>query len=247
MTTAHSTNHPTLVFRPAQERFHSVRDWLESWHSFSFAGHHDPNWMGFGPLLVINDDTISAGRGFGMHSHRDMEIITVMIEGELQHQDSAGNSGVIEAGDVQRMSAGTGIMHSEINASAQPCRLLQIWIEPNHQGLEPAYEQRRIAITDQHWIPVLDPNNSKAMAIARPVQLWRLKLAQSESIPLPELGYPQAWIQMIKGKISISGETAASQSDLMQGDGLGFHPSHAGIRQIHSSSNQTDLLLFGLS
>ena len=203
--------------------------------------------MGFGPLLVINDDTISAGRGFGMHSHRDMEIITVMIEGELQHQDSAGNSGVIEAGDVQRMSAGTGIMHSEINASAQPCRLLQIWIEPNHQGLEPAYEQRRIAITDQHWIPVLDPNNSKAMAIARPVQLWRLKLAQGESIPLPELAYPQAWIQMIKGKISISGEIAASQSDLVQGDGLGFHPSQAGIRHIHSSSNQTDLLLFGLN
>jgi redox-sensitive bicupin YhaK (pirin superfamily) len=203
--------------------------------------------MGFGPLLVINDDTISAGRGFGMHSHRDMEIITVMIEGELQHQDSAGNSGIIEAGDVQRMSAGTGIMHSEINASEKPCRLLQIWIEPNHQGLEPAYEQRRIAISDQLWIPVLDPNNSKAMAIARPVQLWRLKLAQGESIPLPELAYPQAWIQMIKGKISISGETAASQSDLVQGDGLGFHPAQAGINQIHSSSNQTDLLLFGLS
>ena len=148
--------------------------------------------MGFGPLRVINDDTISSCRGFGMHAHRDMEIITVMIEGELHHQDSAGNSGVIEAGDVQRMSAGTGIMHSEINTSEQPCRLLQIWIAPNHQGLEPAYEQRRIAITNQHWIPVLDPNNSEAMAIARPVQLWRLRLAQGESLGLPELTSPKA-------------------------------------------------------
>ncbi len=119
MTPPNNTNPPSLVFRPAQERFHSVLDWLESWHSFSFAGHHDPARMGFGPLRVINDDTIAAGRGFGMHSHHDMEIITVMIEGELQHQDSEGNSGVIQAGDVQRMSAGTGIMHSERNESEQ--------------------------------------------------------------------------------------------------------------------------------
>ena len=241
------TNHPALVFRPAQERFHSVLDWLDSWHSFSFADHHDPDWMGYGPLRVINDDTISAGRGFGMHPHRDMEIITVMIEGELQHQDSAGNSGVIQAGDVQRMSAGTGIRHSEINESEQSCRLLQIWIEPSQQGLAPAYEQRRIALTDQTWIPVLDPHNREAMAIARPIQLWRLRLAQGKSIQLPDLAYPQAWLQMINGAISISGANAASLSNLGRGDGLGFYPAQAGINQIHSSSNQTDLLLFGLN
>ena len=247
MTPPSNTCHPSLVFRPAQERFHSANNWLESWHSFSFAGHHDPNWMGFGPLRVINDDTISAGRGFGMHSHHDMEIITVMIEGELQHQDSAKNHSVIQAGDVQRMSAGTGIMHSEINQSEQTCRLLQIWIEPSQQGLEPAYEQRTIALTDQEWIPVLDPNNSEAMAIARPIQLWRLRLAHGKSIQLPKLAYPKAWIQMINGAISISGGTAASPSNLCQGDGLGFHPTQAKMSQIHSSSNQTDLLLFGLS
>ena len=125
MTSPNNTSHPPLVFRPAHERFRSALDWLESWHSFSFAGHHDPNLMGFGPLLVINDDTISAGRGFGMHAHRDMEIITVMIEGELHHQDSAGNHGVIQAGDLQRMSAGTGIMHSKsikANRLAGCCR-----------------------------------------------------------------------------------------------------------------------------
>ena len=247
MTPPNSINHPSPLFRPAQERFHSVLDWLDSWHSFSFADHHDPDWMGYGPLRVINDDPISAGRGFGMHPHRDMEIITVMIEGELQHQDSAGNSGVIQAGDVQRMSAGTGIRHSEINKSEQSCRLLQIWIEPSQQGLAPAYEQRRIALTDQTWIPVLDPHNRESMAIVRPIQLWRLRLAQGKSIQLPDLAYPQAWLQMINGAISISGANAASLLNLGRGDGLGFYPAQAGINQIHSSSNQTDLLLFGLN
>ena len=246
MTPPNNTNPPSLVFRPAQERFHSVLDWLESWHSFSFAGHHDPDWMGFGPLRVINDDTIAAGRGFGMHSHHDMEIITVMIEGELQHQDSEGNSGVIQAGDVQRMSAGTGIMHSERNESEQTCRLLQIWIEPSRLALEPAYEQRRMALADQGWTSVLDPDRNEAMAIARPVQLWRTKLANNESLSLPQLAFSMAWIQMINGEISISSETSASQADLRRGDGLGFHPSQAKMNQIHSSSDQTDLLLFGL-
>jgi redox-sensitive bicupin YhaK (pirin superfamily) len=247
MTPPNNTNHPPLVFRPAHERFRSALDWLESWHSFSFAGHHDPNWMGFGPLRVINDDTISAGRGFGMHSHRDMEIITVMIEGELHHQDSAGNHGVIRAGDVQRMSAGTGIMHSEINESEQACRLLQIWIEPSQQGLPPAYEQRKIALTKQQWIPVLDPNDHTAMAVARPIQLWRLQLAQGESIQLPGLGSPMAWIQILNGDISISSETKASPSELHRGDGLGFRPNQTRFSRIQSLSNQTDLLLFGLS
>ncbi|MBM5828691.1 MAG: pirin family protein, partial [Cyanobacteria bacterium M_surface_7_m2_040] len=104
-----------LVLRPAAERFHSQLDWLDSWHSFSFSSHYDPAWMGFGPLRVINDDTIAAGRGFGMHPHRDMEIITVMVQGELHHRDSMGHVEVLRAGEVQRMSAGTGVVHSEIN------------------------------------------------------------------------------------------------------------------------------------
>ena len=102
----------TPVFRPGPERFHSQLDWLDSWHSFSFSSHFDPAWMGFGPLRVINDDTIAAGRGFGMHSHNDMEIVTVMVEGELTHHDSMGNGEVLRAGEVQRMSAGTGVVHS---------------------------------------------------------------------------------------------------------------------------------------
>ncbi|NBW61961.1 MAG: pirin family protein [Synechococcaceae bacterium WB4_1_0192] len=131
-----------LVFRPAAARFHSQFDWLDSWHTFSFASHHDPAWIGFGPLRVINDDRIAAGRGFGMHPHRDMEIVTVMVEGQLNHRDSMGHAEVLRAGEVQRMSAGTGVVHSEINEGHQPCRLLQIWIEPSLAGLAPAYEQK---------------------------------------------------------------------------------------------------------
>lgn len=126
-----------LVLRPAAERFQSRQGWLDSWHSFSFADHHDPAWMGFGPLRVINDDRIAAGRGFGMHTHRDMEIVTVMVEGALDHQDSIGHRSSLRAGEVQRMSAGTGIVHSEINGTAESCRLLQIWIEPSRRGPSP--------------------------------------------------------------------------------------------------------------
>ena len=126
-----------LRHRPAGERFLSRNDWLESWHSFSFGGHDDPSWRGFGPLRVINDDRIAAGRGFGLHPHRDMDIITVMVEGQLNHQDSLGSSGRLIAGDVQAMAAGTGIHHSEVNGGASPCRLLQIWIEPAASNLPP--------------------------------------------------------------------------------------------------------------
>ena len=122
MTTTPQRNLGRL--RPAAERFHSQLDWLDSWHSFSFSHHHDPDWMGFGPLRVINDDTIAPGQGFGMHPHQSMEIITVMVEGELTHQDSMGHREVLRAGEVQRMSAGRGVVHSEINQSAAPCRCL---------------------------------------------------------------------------------------------------------------------------
>ena len=247
MTTPPRRSHQSLVFRPAENRFHSVSDWLDSWHSFSFAGHHHPDWMGFGPLRVINDDTISAGRGFGMHSHQDMEIITVMIEGKLTHQDSTGQRGVIQAGDVQRMSAGTGIMHSETNESDQACRLLQIWIEPNRSGLAPAYEQRRIALTDHDWTSVLDPNRNDCMAIERPMQLWRTQIAHDETIHLPELFCHQAWMQMIEGHITLSNQNGSTILDLYRGDGVGFHPLQSGMSQIRSHRDQTDLLLFALN
>ena len=144
------------VFRPAAERFHSQLDWLDSWHTFSFSSHYDPAWLGFGPLRVINDDTIAAGRGFGMHPHSDMEIMTVLEEGQLHHRDSLGHAEVLRAGEVQCMSAGSGVRHSEVNGGSVPCRLLQIWIEPSSTGIAPAYEQKPYPI-GKAWTALLDP------------------------------------------------------------------------------------------
>ncbi len=235
-----------LVLRPAAERFHSHGGWLDSWHSFSFADHFDPAWMGFGPLRVINDDRIAAGHGFGMHPHRDMEIVTVMVEGALDHQDSIGHRRTLQAGEVQRMSTGTGIVHSEINSSDQSCRLLQIWIEPSAKGSSPSYDQRAFP-SDPGWTLLLDPEgDGGAMAIQRPVRVWRGCPETGSSLPLPLAADGQGWIQMIAGELelSIQGPAGVRSGRLRQGDGLGLATGlSASIRALQPG---TDLLCFEL-
>ncbi|MEB3172461.1 MAG: pirin family protein [Cyanobacteriota bacterium] len=238
-----------LVWRPAAERFHSQIDWLDSWHSFSFSSHYDPAWMGFGPLRVINDDRIAAGRGFGMHPHRDMEIVTVMVEGQLNHRDSMGHAEVLRAGEVQRMSAGTGVVHSEVNEGDTPCRLLQIWIEPSTAGIAPAYEQKPFAI-GEGWTLLLDPERTGgAMAIHRPVRLWRAQPSRGVGLALPPLApAAQGWLQLITGGGQLRLGAEAAALPLNRGDGLGFGTGQgeAASAWFEPGDQGADLLLFEL-
>jgi redox-sensitive bicupin YhaK (pirin superfamily) len=227
------------MVRRAAERFHTQLDWLDSWHSFSFGHHHDPAWMGFGPLRVINDDTIAAGGGFGLHPHRDMEIVTVMVDGELEHRDSLGHSERLRAAEVQRMSAGTGVLHSEINPTARPIRLLQIWIEPSRVGLPPSYEQKPFAC-GRGWTLLLDPDRREgALAIERPVRLWHACPGSGHVLPLPCSPGRLVWLQLISG-------TLLAPLDLQGGDGLGW-ASVAHSPALVAGDHGADLLLFELA
>ena len=245
----HSTNQtgaPPLILRPADERFHTQLDWLESWHSFSFGQHSDPSWMGFGPLRVINDDTIAAGRGFGMHPHRDMEIITVMVDGELTHADSIGHCEVLRAGEVQRMSAGTGIVHSEINKSDRPCRLLQIWIEPEQVGIEPVYDQQPIAIGSE-WTTLIHPDAPRdAMATASATRMWRARPELQGQLQLPADEDNALWIQVIDGMLELQCVDGVNYP-LKRGDGLGIVDATTGDYTLVGINGTADVLLLALN
>jgi redox-sensitive bicupin YhaK (pirin superfamily) len=203
--------------------------------------------MGFGPLRVINDDTIAAGRGFGMHPHRDMEIVTVMVEGQLNHRDSMGHAEVLRAGEVQRMSAGTGVVHSEVNEGSQACRLLQIWIEPSSPGIPPAYEQKPFAI-GAGWTPLLDPEGTGgAMAIHRPVRLWRAQPAAGQELPITLAAASQGWIQLIEGSGELALPGGQPALTLQRGDGLGFSADTPNTPlRLTAGAKGADLLLFEL-
>lgn len=248
-----STLPPGLRQRTAANRFHSSLDWLDSRHSFSFAGHDDPAWRGFGPLRVINDDRIAPGRGFGLHPHRDMEIVTVMVEGQLEHRDSLGHGAILRSGEVQRMTAGSGLMHSEHNPGPDPCRLLQIWIDPSRTGLAPSYEQTaRDCAPGSGWTRLIDPERREgSMAIARSVQIWRARPAHHDALVLPSAGPDRAWLQMIDGTLEVTLDRAEDRQHpahtltLGPGDGLGL-PAGAGVGRVRALSRDVDLLLFDL-
>ena len=236
-----------MKLRLSSERFHSQNDWLDSWHSFSFADHYSPDWTGFGPLRVINDDTIAAGHGFGMHPHRDMEIVTVMVAGRLTHRDSMGHEEVLNAGEVQRMSAGTGLVHSEMNRDASSCRLIQIWIAPRDNNLPPAYEQKAFAI-GREWTALLDPKGEDgAMAVEQTVRLWRAQPQPGDRLSIPQTAEgSQIWMQVIDGAIELSSQPE-KQMRLERGDGVGTERDDPRLATLIGSESGADILLFSLN
>jgi redox-sensitive bicupin YhaK (pirin superfamily) len=206
-----------IVRRPAHERGHSDLGWLDSRHTFSFADYYDPRFMGFRALRVINEDRVKPGYGFGTHPHRDMEIISYVLEGALAHKDSMGTGSVIRPGDVQRMSAGTGVLHSEMNPSTtEGVHFLQIWLMPNERGIAPSYEEKRFEAAEKRgrFRLLASPDaRDGAVAIHQDVDLYAGVFAPGEGARFEMRPGRHAWLQVAQGAVTLNGETFG------QGDG----------------------------
>ena len=208
-----------LFLRKSQDRGYADHGWLKSFHSFSFAGYHDPQFMGWGNLRVINEDQVAAGMGFGKHGHRNMEIISYVVSGELAHQDSMGNVKSIPPGDVQRMSAGSGVTHSEFNhAKDQTTHLLQIWIEPNVLEIEPSYEQKTVPQTDKQGklCLVASPNgNDGSVSISADAKMYAGLFDGSQSAKMQLDPKRKGYVHLIKGSLTVNGQKLASGDALL--------------------------------
>ncbi|BCQ32976.1 MULTISPECIES: pirin family protein [Erwinia] len=202
-----------IYLRKAQDRGHANHGWLDSYHTFSFADYYDANFMGFSALRVINEDVIDGGQGFGTHPHKDMEILTYVLSGTVEHKDSMGNKEQIPAGEFQIMSAGTGVRHSEYNASKDvPLHLYQIWIIPEKTGLEPRYAQRRFDDVQGRQLVLSPDAREGSLKVFQDMTLsrWALKSAEQGSVEVEE--GRRIWIQVVKGAVTVNGE-AATTSD----------------------------------
>jgi quercetin 2,3-dioxygenase len=199
-----------VTIRKSQARGHANHGWLDSYHSFSFAEYYDPAHMQYSVLRVINEDKIAGGTGFGMHGHRDMEIITYMLAGEIRHEDSMSNGAVIRAGDVQRMSAGIGVRHSEVNASADAeAHLLQIWLLPSQDGLPPSYEDKTIPLEKKlnQWCLVASPTARKnSLIIHQDVELWATVLEAHQGLTYRFQPSRCGYLQVARGQVRLDGQ-----------------------------------------
>jgi len=198
-----------ITRRPASERGHADFGWLDTWHTFSFGRYHDPAHMGFRSLRVINDDVVAPGQGFGMHGHRDMEIVTWVLEGALEHRDSLGSGSVLRPGDIQRMSAGRGIRHSEFNPSdADRLRPLQIWILPEREGLDPSYEETHVPAAERQGRlrVVVDPaGRDGALKIHQDVRVLTGQLNDGDDVVHELAPGRHAWVQVARGSVDLDG------------------------------------------
>jgi hypothetical protein len=231
-----------IAVRKAQERGHANHGWLDSFHTFSFADYYDPREMGFGTLRVINEDRVAPGMGFGKHPHRDMEIISYVLEGALEHKDSMGTGSVIRPGDVQRMSAGTGVTHSEFNPSRDELvHFLQIWIEPNRNGVTPSYEQKNFAVSEKkgRLRLIVSPDGAEgSVKIHQNARVYAATLSGQDAADyaLPE-GH-KAYVHVARGTVKVNGIAVGS------GDGVKIADEH----DLHlTEGKDAELLLFDMA
>ena len=231
-----------IVLRRANERGHANHGWLDTYHTFSFANYYDPEHMGFASLRVINEDTVKPGQGFGTHGHRDMEIITYILEGALEHKDSMGNGSVIRPGDVQRMSAGRGVMHSEFNPSrSEPVHLLQIWIEPNVTGIAPSYEQTHFDEASRRGRLCLiasSDGREGSTTIHQDASVYAALIDGTESVSHRLEPGRNAYVHVARGEVTVNGNR------LNAGDGL---KATAESTIAVGKGTQAEVLLFDLA
>ena len=231
-----------ILLRRSAERGHANHGWLDSHHTFSFGGYHDLAWMGFGPLRVINEDRVAPGGGFAPHHHANMEIISYVIEGALQHRDSIGTGSIIKPGDVQRMSAGSGIEHSEFNASQEePVHFLQVWIQPNRLNAAPSYAQEHFPIESRRGVLrlVASPDGiDGSLSLRQDARMYASVLSPGESVMHSLDAGRRVWVQVVRGALRLDDEVM-----LATGDGVGIS-GQSGLRLL--AEVESEVLVFDL-
>lgn len=231
-----------ITIRKSHERGHANHGWLDSYHTFSFAGYHDPAHMHFRALRVMNEDWVAPGQGFGRHPHQDMEIVTYVLEGQLQHADSMGNGSVLHAGDFQRMTAGTGVEHSEFNPSVdKPVHLYQIWLFPRERGLEPSYEERSFRPSERHdrlRLVASPDGRENSLTIHQDADIYLADLSAGKELSHELRPGRHAWLQVLRGTVRVGDE------ELTAGDAAAV--SEESSVQI-AAADAAEVMLFDLN
>lgn len=230
-----------IQIRKSNDRGHAEHGWLDSYHTFSFADYYDPEWMGFRSLRVINDDVVAPNMGFGTHPHRDMEIITYILSGEIEHKDSMGNGRVIRAGEVQYMAAGSGVRHSEINPSKDTnAHLLQIWIQPDEKSVKPRYAEKSLAKAETGSLHLMTSKTGRdgSIAIHQDADLWLGKFEAGQKTEHTLASNRHAWVHVAEGELVVNGQTLTSGDAAVVSDETKLQLS---------ASKPTQVLLFDLN